>query len=78
MEEIENLAGGSTFLEINKTSFRSIKIILPPKNIMDKFDENADFIYEKIFHNELEIKRLAEIRDSLLPKLMSGKIRVQV
>ncbi|RXA20844.1 restriction endonuclease subunit S [Methanosarcina sp. MSH10X1] len=77
MEEIENLAGGSTFLEINKTSFRSIKIILPPKNIMSKFDEIADSVYEKIFHNGLETKRIAEIRDSLLPKLMSGKIRVQ-
>jgi type I restriction enzyme S subunit len=32
MEEIENLAGGNTFLEINKTSFRSIEIILPRIN----------------------------------------------
>jgi type I restriction enzyme S subunit len=77
MEEIKNLAGGSTFLEINKTSFRSIKIVCPPENIMNKPDEFADFIYEKIFQNELEIKKLAEIRDSLLPKLMSGKIRVE-
>ncbi len=76
MDEIENLAGGSTYLEINKTSFRSIEVILPPKNIMKKFDEIADSVYEKIFHHELETKRLAEIRDSLLPKLMSGKIRV--
>jgi type I restriction enzyme, S subunit len=78
MDEIENLAGGSTYPEINKTSFRSIEIILPPKNAMKKFDEIADSIYEKIFQNELETKRLAEIRDSLLPKLMSGKIRVQI
>ncbi|MDQ1251206.1 MAG: type restriction enzyme subunit [Euryarchaeota archaeon] len=78
MDEIENLAGGSTYLEINKTSFRSIKLILPTKNMMKKFDEITDSIYEKIFQNELEIKKLEEIRDSLLPKLMSGKIRVQI
>ncbi len=76
MNEIESLASGSTYLEINKTSFRSIEIILPPKNIMQKFDEIADSIYEKIFQNELEAKSLVEIRDSLLPKLMSGKIRI--
>lgn len=77
MDEIENLAGGSTFLEINKTSFRSIKVIFPPKSVMKKFDEIADSIYMNIFQNELETKKLAEIRDSLLPKLMSGKIRVE-
>jgi len=77
MDEIENLASGSTFLEINKTSFRSIRIILPPKSVIKKFDEIADLIYEKIFQNELETKRLAEVRDYLLPKLMSGKIRVE-
>lgn len=77
MNDIESLASGSTYLEINRTSFRSIEIILPPKNVMKKFDETVDSIYEKIFQNELETKKLAEIRDSLLPKLMSGKIRVQ-
>jgi type I restriction enzyme S subunit len=76
MHEIKNLAGGSTYPEINKTSFRSIETILPPKSVMKKFDEISDSIYEKIFQNELETKRLAEIRDSILPKLMSGKIRV--
>jgi type I restriction enzyme S subunit len=45
---------------------------------MNKFDEIAYSVYKKIFQNELETKRLAEIRDSLLPKLISGKIRVQV
>ncbi len=78
MDEIDNLAGGSTYPEINKTSFRPIKLILPTKNMMNKFDEMADSVYEKIFQNEVEIKKLAEIRDSLLPKLMSGKIRVPV
>lgn len=77
MDEIKNLAGGSTYPEINKTSFRSIEIILPPQNEMKKFNEITDPIYEKIFQNELEIKRLSEIRDSLLPKLMSGKIRIK-
>jgi hypothetical protein len=40
---------------------------------MKKFEEIADSFYEKLFQNELETKMLAEIRDSLLPKLMSGK-----
>jgi type I restriction enzyme S subunit len=73
---IENLASGSTYLEINKSSFRSISIIKPPSSLIEKFDNFVKLIYDKIYLYELESQNLSLIRDELLPKLMSGKIRV--
>jgi type I restriction enzyme S subunit len=77
METIESLAGGSTYPEISKTVFKSIKIIVPLLRVMQKYETFCDFLYEKIYSNDLENINLSEFRDTLLPKLMSGKIRVK-
>lgn len=73
---IKNMSGGSTFQEINKTSFREIKLILPDSDTLDIFNEILKTIHEKIVINEKESHNLSNIRDSLLPRLMSGRIRV--
>jgi len=77
MGMIESLAGGSTYPEISKTVFKSIKIIVPLLRVMQKYETFCDFLYEKIYSNDLENINLSEFRDTLLPKLMSGKIRVK-
>jgi type I restriction enzyme S subunit len=76
VELIENLASGSTYLEINKSSFRSISVIIPPSSLIEKFDNFVKLIYDKIYLYESESQNLSLIRDELLPKLMSGKIRL--
>jgi len=53
-------------------------IILPSKNILDLFGNIIDSIFTKISNTNSEIQTLSQLRDSLLPKLMSGKIRVPV
>jgi type I restriction enzyme S subunit len=73
---IESRANGSTFLEINKTNFRDINILVPDVKTLKKFEGVADSVVETIIQNECEIKNLSFIRNSLLPRLMSGKIRV--
>jgi len=78
LEIIKNMANGSTFQEINKSSFKQIPIVVPPKEIIQPFDVIMDQLYSKVLLNEKQSKILSEIRDSLLPKLMSGKIRVKV
>ena len=75
-EQIIGFAGGSTYLEINKTAFRSIQIILPPRKLVRKFDKIVESLYNEIYENERENKTLTQTRDALLPKLMSGEIRV--
>jgi len=74
--EIENRASGSTYDEISQTSFNGIQVAVPPKDDIEEFENKIEEIYEDIYIRELENRRLEELRDTLLPKLMSGEIRV--
>ena len=78
MGQIKNMAHGTTFEEINKASFRSMNIVLPPQAILNEFDRLIHNLYLKMVKNEEETHHIIDIRDSLLPKLMSGEIRVRV
>lgn len=70
-------ANGSTFLEISKSNFRPILVATPPVSLMNEFDRIARSLYERIVCNEESSGMLRQIRDALLPKLMSGEIRVR-
>ena len=78
MEYIISNANGSTFLEISKSVFKSLEIIKPPKELREKFDEQVEASFEKIKSNTRQIKTLENMRDTLLPKLMSGEVRVEI
>lgn len=78
LEKIKSMGNGSTFLEISKTVFRSIEIIVPNNSILNNFEEIANPIFQKIVVNERETQTLTTLRDSLLPKLMSGEIDVNI
>ena len=69
---------GTTVLHLNKNAVPDFKFTLPNENILGKFGKIAEQILEKGDKNEKEVYILSQIRDSLLPKLMSGKIRVPV
>lgn len=69
-------SGGSTTLNLNKKEFSKIKIAIPDNKEMITFDEIIRPIFEKIKINQLEIIKLSNLRDTLLPKLMSGEIDV--
>lgn len=75
LEKIKSMGNGSTFLEISKTVFRLIEIIIPSDKILKKFEDLINPIFEKIISNEQEIQTLKNFRDSLLPKLMKGEIK---
>jgi type I restriction enzyme S subunit len=75
-EEIVSHANGSTFLEISKSSFRPIRTVAPPVPVMDAFDRMSQPLYLKVVENERESRTLADLRDTLLPKLISGELRL--
>jgi len=75
-EVIKSRANGSTFLEISKSNFRQIEIVRPSGPVMEKFDSIVRPWYEQIANNERQSATLANIRDALLPKLISGEIRL--
>lgn len=54
----------------------SIKIVLPPKSVLNKFDTLLRPIIEKIYYNFIQNQKLSIVRDELLPKLISGEVRV--
>jgi len=78
MEEIKSRAGGSTFAEISKRNFKPIPALLPDKYTMEGFGDIAQPLFERIASNERESRTIAAIRDTLLPKLISGELRVPV
>ena len=67
---------GTVFGAINKDSLNSLSIIIPSLASIIKFENTASSLDNIIRTNFLENLRLAELRDSLLPKLMSGEIDV--
>ena len=75
-EEILSHANGSTFLEISKARFRPMRIVTPSEDVMSAFDRLSSPMYRMVVGQERESRTLAIVRDSLLPKLVSGGVRV--
>lgn len=67
---------GTVFGSINKEALNSMEITIPPIELMDRFESITNPIDKAIRNNYEEICQLQAIRDSLLPKLMSGEIDV--
>lgn len=76
LNKVEQTEVATTVIHIGKQDFDAFKIVLPTCNILDKFDGIAAPIYNTIVRNLLENSRLSQLRDTLLPKLMSGEIDV--
>ncbi|MGN6973979.1 restriction endonuclease subunit S [Neisseria sp. P0006.S004] len=74
LEEIKSRASGTTFLEISKTTFRGISVIVPEKNILIMFNKQCESIYEMITTHTKENQDLEKARDLLLPRLLKGEI----
>ena len=72
---IETFATGTTILHAGK-SIKHMDFILPDKQTMDNFGKIGDSILTIILSNLKEIEKLQNLRDTLLPKLMSGEIDV--
>lgn len=73
---LDGITGGSVQSKFNKTDFRSLKIIIPSNNILKKYNEIIIPLFNQMIQNTNEIKKLTKLRDTLLPKLMSGEIDV--
>ncbi|ERK29777.1 restriction endonuclease subunit S [Clostridium intestinale] len=78
IEIIENRATGSTFKEVSGSIMKGIPVIIPDDSILIKFQNLCDLYFEKQMVLESENRVLINIRDTLLPKLMSGEIRVPI
>ncbi len=76
MDGIKGRANGSTFMEISKRAFRPIPALLPPSQVIDNFVSLVEVIFGRLVANERQAHALKELRDVLLPRLISGKLRI--
>ena len=77
-DKIESHANGSTFLEISKGNFRQISIVIPSMSIIEAFDTFVRPLFNNIVSSSRESQILYTLRDALLPKLISGELRVKM
>ncbi len=72
-----NLGSGTVYINISKSDFDSFKVILPIKDqFLVDFHKTVQPLFNLIFNNNAEIQKLSELRDCLLPKLLSGDISI--
>ncbi len=75
-DTIKSNAGGTTFAEISKRNFRPIQVIVPHKRVLEAYVQQIKPLHQQIVLNLQESSTLASLRDTLLPKLISGELRV--
>jgi len=73
---IQSIVTGAVQAKVNQSNLKSIEIIIPPVDVMEKFNKLIKPFFDTIRSNNDEIKELQKLRDTLLPKLMSGEIDV--
>ena len=76
IERLKAQATGSVILGLSKPDINDMKLILPTKEILNKYSDIFKNAFDKKHILELENDKLINLRDILLPKLMSGEIRV--
>lgn len=74
MSTIKSNAGGTTFAEISKSKFRPIAAVRPSDDILADFAATTRPSFDRVASNDTEISTLVALRDTLLPKLISGEL----
>ncbi|MCC6370352.1 MAG: restriction endonuclease subunit S [Bacteroidia bacterium] len=73
---IKGIIAGSAQPKFNKTDFRRINIIVPHSEVLSEFNKIYKSLFDRILINRAENLTLTQLRDTLLPQLMSGKIEI--
>ena len=69
-------ANGTTVLHLNKDAIPTFQVPTPDKTNVIEFTKQSRGLTGKMFFNHKQIRTLTQLRDTLLPKLMSGEVRV--
>lgn len=72
----EMLSGGATFAELTKGTFKRIRILTPPETLVAAYERQARPMFDQVESLTKANRRLRATRDALLPRLISGKLRV--
>ena len=75
--DLESFNSGSAVPSLNRNHVHGLEIQLPPEKLVNEYEEIAQDWMLKVKANKHQIQTLEQLRDTLLPKLMSGEVRVQ-
>ena len=75
-QDVASLGADSSVLGLNRNLAYMNKQVIPPPDVLNAFDKQVKPLFERIFQNTEESRILAALRDTLLPKLISGALRV--
>lgn len=76
MHELKHRGGKAAIPGINQSDVKEQKLLIPNRQVALAFNETAEPLFLKLLNNAKEIQSLAALRDTLLPRLMSGKLRI--
>ena len=76
LTDLRSRANSGVQVNLSSTAIKSSKTVIATEDINIRFSAIVMPMFEQLIQNQLENQRLAELRDTLLPKLMSGKIDV--
>ncbi len=76
MSDIKQRSSGTTFAEISKKNFKIIPVLVPSEEVLQSYSKLVANFYDKITEIGIESLALVDIRDTLLPKLLSGELQV--
>lgn len=77
IQRILQISHGSVFNTITTDTFKMLHTVLAEQKILSQFHDKVEKLFTQLFVNENEIQILTQTRDYLLPKLLSGEVRVQ-
>ncbi len=75
-KNIDEIVTGAVQPKINQANLKSIDFPKYPENLVIEFNKISELFFKKINQNKTQIRTLTALRDTLLPKLMSGEVRV--
>lgn len=75
--EDDKIGDGTVYGSVNKTELENLKFIVPCKEVLNNFNDLVKDIDSKYLNNYRENQSLTQLRDTLLPKLISGEVRLK-
>ncbi len=73
---LTSVAQGAAYPAVTYKDFEDYELLLPPKSLLDKFHEVVELMYEQIHILQTQNQKLHDLKETLLPRLMSGELDV--
>ncbi|MGB3614609.1 MAG: hypothetical protein WBA10_12520, partial [Elainellaceae cyanobacterium] len=77
-EQLDSITIGSTQAALTISGLKEIPLLVPPPSVIANLELELTRLYRKVDFNQTRIRTLEKLRDTLLPKLMSGEVRVDL